>query len=432
MLEVLASALLVAILSVGVLKTFDAANAATGNTRARAIAADLAQQDQERMRAFRAKELSNLNATYTRTVAGGNYTITSTAIWVNDGSGSRRCGLTSGRADYLRIKSSVVWDRMRGAAPVTSTSLYAPPSGSFGDEGNLGFEILNRSAAGVPGATVSLSGPATRTAVTDSAGCVFFAFLPQGNYTATISKAGYVDYNGNATITKTYGVTGGTTQVQPLDYDQAGTLNVTVQSRKLSATDVNAQAGHVSVGHSQINSPNYRIFGTGVLLGSFGATQGLNTLFPFTSNYSVYTGNCAANKPTGWTAPVPPAPTVTPGGVTSVTVNEPGLQISAAALGTASGTPSVAIPQGTDVRLTPRSPGCSGVLNLEIDGSGWVSPTNVATSPDPGVPFGAYDICVRLNSRAQIRTSVDVDQRNGETVVVPNINSGTPSTSTCP
>ena len=208
MLEVLASALLVAMLSVGVMKTFDAANAASGNTKSRAVAADLAQQDQERMRAFRAKELSNLNATYTRTVAGVNFTITSQATWVNDGSGTRRCGLTSGRADYLRISSSVVWDRMRGAAPVTSTSLYAPPSGSFGDEGNLGFEVLNRSAVGVPGVSVTLSGQANRSGVTDSDGCIFFGFLPQGNYTATINKAGYVDYNGNSTITKTYGVNG--------------------------------------------------------------------------------------------------------------------------------------------------------------------------------------------------------------------------------
>jgi Tfp pilus assembly protein PilV len=421
MLEVLASALLVVIISVGVLKTFDAANAATGNTKNRAVAADLAQQDQERMRAFRAKELSNLNATYTRTVAGVNYTITSTAIWVNDGSGSRRCGLTSGRADYLRIRSSVVWDRMRGAAPVTSTSLYAPPSGSFGDEGNLGFEILNRSAAGVPGVSVSLSGPATRSGVTDSDGCVFFAFLPQGQYTATISKSGFVDYNGNATITKTFGVTGGTTQVQPLDYDQAATITANIRSWRTTAVgpplpaSVAAQAGHVSFGHGQYNAPFWKFFGTGTLRSSFGAAQGLNAFFPFTSSYSAYTGNCAPNS--GMAATVP---ALTPGGSVSVNVNEPGLQIRAAASGTTAGTPLVTMPQGTTVTLTPRSTGCTGMLTLRLDSAGWVGPTNVATTVDPGVPYGAYDICASYNGMKRIRTNILVDGPTGDSVTVPN------------
>ena len=425
-LEVMASAILVAMLAVGVFKTFDAANAASGNTRARSLAADLAQQDQERMRAFRANELSNLNATYTRKVAGVNYTITSTAVWVNDGSGSRRCGLTSGRADYIRITSSVVWDRMRGAAPVTSTSLYAPPSGSFGDEGNLGFEVLNRSATGVPGVTVTLSGPANRTGSTDADGCIFFPFLPQGTYTAVISKSGYVDYQGNSTITKTYGVEGGTSQVQPLDYDQAGTVNVDVKSRKLSTTDVNAQATEVTLSHSQLNSPGTRTFGNGTTLVSvFGAAQGLNTFFPFTSPYTAYSGDCDANRGPGTT----PATglrndiTVTPGGSQTVNVNEPGLRIRAAASGTTNGTPEVTMPQGTTVILTPKSPGCSGTLTLRLDSQGWVGPTNVPTSVDPGIPYGVYDICASYNSRKRRLFNYDLNTMNGESARVPNTTS---------
>ena len=418
MLEVLASALLVAMLSVGVMKTFDAANAASGNTKARSVAADLAQQDQERLRAFRAKELSNLNVTYPRTVAGVNYTITSQATWVNDGSGSRRCGLTSGRADYIRISSSVVWDRMRGAAPVTSTSLYAPPSGSFGDEGNLGFEILNRSAVGVPGVTVTLSGQANRNGVTDSNGCVFFGFLPQGNYTATISKAGYVDYNGNATITKTYGVNGGTTQVQPLDYDQAGTVVANVRSYRSTsptATTVAAQAGHVSLGHSQINSPNFRVYGNGTLRSSFGVTEGLTDFFPFTAPYSAYTGNCAPNAGMATTTQVNPNAT------TTVNVTEPGVQILAAASGTTSGAPLVTMPQGTTVTLTPKSTGCSGVLTLRLDSAGWVGPTNVATTVDPGVPYGVYDVCASYNTRKRIVNNFTINGPTGESITVPNL-----------
>jgi Tfp pilus assembly protein PilV len=419
-IEVLVSAVLIVILGVGVLKGLDAANAASGNTKARAVAADLAQQDQERMRAFRAKELSNLNATRSQKVAGVNYQIVSQAIWVNDEGGSRRCGLTSGRADYLKITSTVTWDRMLGAAPVTSTSLYAPPSGSFGDEGNLGFEILDRSAVGVPGVTVTLSGQSNRSGVTDSDGCIFFGFLPQGDYTATISKPGYVDYNGNSTITKTYGVSGGTTQVQPLDYDQAGSIVANVRSYRSTsgtASTVAARASHVSVGHSQIDSPNYRIYGNGTLRSSFGATEGLTDFFPFTAPYAAYTGNCAPN------AGMPTTTTVTPGGTTTVDVIEPGVQVRAAASGTTGSSPFVTMPQGTVVELTPKSAGCSGVLTLRLDSAGWVGPTNVATSVDTGVPYGVYDVCASYNSRRRIRTNVTINGPTGESVIVPNTTS---------
>ena len=431
-LEVMASAVLLAVLAVGVFKTFDAANAASGNTRARALAADLAQQDQERMRAFRANELSNLNATYTRKVAGVNYTITSTAVWVNDGSGSRRCGLTSGRADYIRITSSVSWDRMRGADPVTSTSLYAPPSGSFGDEGNLGFEVLNRSATGVPGVTVTLSGPANRTGSTDSAGCVYFPFLPQGDYTATINKTGYVDYQGNSTITKTYGVEGGTSQVQPVDYDQAGTVNVNIKSRKGNTTDVNAQANEVTFSHSQLNSPGTKTFGNGTtLLGSYGASQGLNAFFPFTSPYTAYTGDCDANRGPGTGPPgLRNDVSVSPGGSQTINVNEPGLRVFRYTTANSNSGASAAVAQNTLITLTPRSPGCSGVITLRADSQGWVGPTNVTTSVDPGVPYGVYDVCAVVSSRKRIVTNFNVDQLNGETVTVPNLDAN--PTGSCP
>jgi Tfp pilus assembly protein PilV len=412
-LEVLASAVLVAMLAVGVLKTFDAASFASGNTKSRSVAADLAQQDQERMRAFRAKELSNLNSTYTRTVAGVNFTITSTAVWVNDGSGTRRCGLTSGRADYLRITSSVVWDRMSGAAPVTSNSLYAPPSGSFGDEGNLGFEVLDRSAVGVPGVTVTLSGTANRTGTTDAQGCIYFSFLPQGNYTAVITKAGFVDYQGNSTITKAYGVNGGTTQVQPIDYDQAGSIVADVRSKKatLSTTSTtptspvtaNALAGYITVGHSQLASPNTRIFGTGALLGPAITNGGL---FPFTSTYNVYTGNCTGTG--GNSAAAVAAPAVTPGGTSTVTVNEPGLAIYAAAAGTTASTPYVKPPQGTVVKLTADPPCAATTTTHLLDNAGFIGPASpsMPSSTDPGVPSGTYDICMSYDSPSETGTTV--------------------------
>ena len=51
------------------------------------------------------------------------------------------------------------------------------------------------------------------------------------------------------------------------------------------------------------------------------------------------------------------------------------------------------MPRAPTITLTPRSPGCSGVITLRLDSQGWVGPTNVTTSVDPGVPYGIYDVC---------------------------------------
>lgn len=384
-IEVVVSALLVVILSVGVLTGFDAANATSGNSKARATAADVAQQDQERMRAFRARDLSKRNQTYDRTVAGVKYRVVSTAVWVNDSSGSRRCGLTSGRADYLRISSSVTWPTMRGAQPVTVTSLYAPPSGSFGDEGNLGVEVLDRNAVGVAGVSVTASGPVNRNGSTDAQGCIFFSFLPEGDYTVTIGKSGYVDPNGVSTITRTFGVQGGTTQVQPVDYDAAGTVPVNIRAKRGANTpDLVAQANHLSFGHSRLASPNVRLFGTGTPTSSFTA----GTLFPFTSDYTVYSGNCTGAKPA-----VPPTVRV-PAGATApaVTVREIAVRVKAL---------NSYLANGTVVKMYPKGTGCYGSINLLAATSaapqnqpGWVV-SNPGT--DPGVPYGVYNVCAQAS-----------------------------------
>lgn len=428
-IEVLVSAVLLAIIAVGVLKGLDAANAASGNSKNRAIAADLASQDQERMRAFRAKDLSNMNLTYQRTVAGVRFDITSTAQWVNDGSGSRRCGQATGRADYLKIASTVTWERMLRAAPVTQTSLYAPPNGSFGDQGSLGVEVLDRNAVGVPGVSVSAAGPTNVSGTTDSAGCVFFSFLPQGNYTTSISKPGYVDRNGNSVITSVFGVQGGSTQVQPVDYDLAGAIQANVRTKwKGVNAYVTAAAQYLTVGHSQIQSPNVRIFGNGTSLTTLAAPG----LFPFTSAYSAYSGNCTKNDPSDTTqgyGATKPTVVVTPGGNSAVNVDEAALQIKRFTSNNSNSGTSANLPQGTPVTLTSTTAGCPAVVTTHtVDSNGWLAPAGAAAadSIDPAMPFGDYTVCASVGGRKRIRTGVrlalNAATPTGTSVTLPNLN----------
>jgi Tfp pilus assembly protein PilV len=253
MIEVLVSAVLLAAIAIGVLKSLDAASAASGNNKARAIAGNVAQQDQERLRAFRAQELSNARETTYRTVAGVRYTVDSRAAWVIDGSGTRSCTSSDDRADYLKMTSKVTWPAMRGASPIQVTSLYAPPNGSFGDEGSLGVEILGRTAAGVKGVDVEVTGPKNVGGATDEQGCVFFGYLPQGNYRVTVAKPGYVDVNGNNVVVRDLSVQNETTQLQTIDYDLAGGLQVKVDTRRGAAGAPPPRPyPYVSVGPTQL------------------------------------------------------------------------------------------------------------------------------------------------------------------------------------
>src|SRR3954471_3142660 len=80
LIEVMVSALIVAIVSVGVLAGIDASSATTGSNKARGIAASMAQDDQERLRSMQPDDLAALRfQSRTVTVDGVNYTVTSDA-----------------------------------------------------------------------------------------------------------------------------------------------------------------------------------------------------------------------------------------------------------------------------------------------------------------------------------------------------------------
>ena len=99
------------------------------------------------------------------------------------------------RADYLRISSTVIWvepdDAETGRRRVSLASIVAPRVGSFGDEGSLSIEIIDRNGTGRrERARVTSPGPKALCGTTDQNGCLFFGYLPQGNYTVNVTQAG--------------------------------------------------------------------------------------------------------------------------------------------------------------------------------------------------------------------------------------------------
>src|SRR3954470_22933582 len=215
LIEVMMSALLVAIVSVGVLAGIDASSATSGSTKARGIAASIAQDDQERLRSMLPDDLAALRF-QRRTVAadGVPYQVDSDARPVND------AGKGCGDGTLVKISSEVTWPKMRGVPPVAADSLVAPQPGSFApSQGGLIIQVRNRSGGPQPGIAVNLTGPQNDSDVTDENGCASFLYRPAGSYTVAISKAGYVTPSLVTNISKAETVPDGAVATDSFDYD---------------------------------------------------------------------------------------------------------------------------------------------------------------------------------------------------------------------
>ena len=91
LIEVMIGALILAMSAVAILNGLDGAQATGTRNKARSVAAALAEQDQERMRAMPATKLAGYTNTRTVAVRGVNYTVNSKASWVTDQGGTVSC-----------------------------------------------------------------------------------------------------------------------------------------------------------------------------------------------------------------------------------------------------------------------------------------------------------------------------------------------------
>jgi Tfp pilus assembly protein PilV len=380
--EVMISAVVLVIAGLAIFNGLDGASKASGANRNRSEAAALAQQDQERLRSFESSGLSNYHHVGQVTVGGLSYTVTSRAQWVRDTSGTVSCTLDSSQAQYLLITSSVS-DPTNRNQPVVAQSLVAPHVGDFSSNtGTAAIQLVDRNGNGVPGINVGLNEPPSPSDTTNSAGCVVFGYLPvlsPGPYHAVFSQPGYVDLLGNNSIgPTTTGDDGSTTLVAgqtsltQFSYDQAGAINPTFvnSSGAAARTTGVSDATGLSVTNTGIpKSPPQRYFPVGTPL---------NTLFPFTSAYSVWAGACAGADPSLQSQTAPTA-LVTPGGTTPVTIKEPTVTVTLKKSGT--------LYTGNH-KLTIVGTG-SGCTTTFTDITGTTGTGVVAAD----LPYGPYTVC---------------------------------------
>jgi type II secretory pathway pseudopilin PulG len=401
LLEVIVSAALLAVMVVAVFTTFDVANRVSGQEKARAVAASLAQREQELMRSMPAATLATIanqgtQAPQTKTVDNVDYMITRRAEWLARGGDATSCKANKNAADYMKVVSSVSAPASTGIKPVTLTSVIAPPAGSFGpDQGSLAIIVQNAAATAQPGVNVTLTAPGvTAVRTTDATGCAFFGEQKTGDYTVTLSAVGMVDPSGTPTPTKVETIAPEATTTDTFSYDTAATRTAHFKTQKVDATGtivntlVDAKWTSVTFAPSgtavplkfpkvATTTPQTTIDGTG--------------LFPFTSAYALYAGNCTGARPADAPAlsPRPAVPTAAlatdPGDaivlmpVVNVTVKSNG--------GTAV--------SGAKIYLTAKSGDCAGTT-YQLGGTTATTDATgrLAASGAGAMPFGTYDLCV--------------------------------------
>jgi hypothetical protein len=394
LIEVMIGALILAMSAVAILNGLDGAQATGTRNKARSVAAALAEQDQERMRAMPVTKLAGYTNTRTVAVRGVNYTVNSKASWVTDQGGTVSCSSNSKVAANLRIVSQVTSPATRGV--VDEASLVAPPPGTYAPgEGTVGVQVLDRNNAGISGLPVSLSGTASFSAVTNAAGCAVFAFIPVGPYTATLGSTTLVDFDGNAPETGSTSAVQGVTTVLQLQVDLAATINVnfnTVVNGTTVSSGVDSQWATVS--NASLSAPFYKSFQT--TSGTPNTLVVANPLYPFIGNpsYGVYAGQCTTNNPTtapnsGSYATITPVGGPSPGGTATAVARVPSINLRVTDSG---GTTAV---NGATVKIKTAD-GCSTTYPSQTSAAAtYGSTTFQGALPEPGFPYGKYQLCAQ-------------------------------------
>src|SRR6185312_6406023 len=183
-IEVLVSALILAIVAGAVLTLIAATTRSAASERSHAVAYGLAQADQARMRTMRLSTLKSLNEPNETTIGGTKYTVVSKAFFVNNKSGTASCTEQNASTDYVELTSTVSSSALPN--PVSLQSIVAPTSSSLDStHGSLVFQVSNALGEGVSGVSITGTGAGNFSGSSESTGCATFADLASGNYKVT-------------------------------------------------------------------------------------------------------------------------------------------------------------------------------------------------------------------------------------------------------
>ncbi|MDX6276508.1 MAG: hypothetical protein QOJ72_636 [Nocardioidaceae bacterium] len=299
------TAVVVVLVATATVSSIGGSQLAASRNQSRAATAQLAEQDQERMRAIRTSDLANFTDSHSQTLGGITYKVDSSTKFVTDtGAATISCTSTGSATQYLQLTTTVTPPPGRRMTPLTVNSIEALPVSQFSPtSGALSQLVLKADgvtpqAAGIP---VTLAGPQNRSGFTNAAGCAVFTFVTPGSYKVTVGPyqpvagaPGFVDKGGNesSVTTTSINVTPATITTAPTDiYDQGRYINILTDTLRNDGkgSDTFQWTDGVSVSNSGIPTSGVQITN---------ATP--DTVFPFTTPVYTYAGTCKASDPLKW------------------------------------------------------------------------------------------------------------------------------------
>jgi Tfp pilus assembly protein PilV len=406
LMEVLISAVIVALIVIATFSGFDIANQASASERQRAQADTLAQQDEDRLRSFQIDQLSGLSETHTVVFKETTYTVQSKGEFISDDTGGTSCSTEAQEASYVRTTSTVTWAGSGTRDPVVETGLITPPAG-----GQLLVQVIDAKGNPLSGVTATATGPSAATAVTGPQGCVIFAGLNEGEYVVKVHRSGYVSKEGVSEPEQTGTIVAGATEKKVFELDQAGAIAVSFET----TSGAEAKSDTFVAQNSLLPTPFYKTFGT---VGTYETTvtSGMELLpfgepatseHPASGRYQVYAGTCEADSPAPFGV-TPVLVNVLGGETVSVNVHLPAINIRVMS-GSSSSSPGSAV---TSFSGKFDDEGCK---NIEYpkgtpDPKGPEHPFSTTTATNgelhKGMPFGkAFLLCVASNEKVTVGAS---------------------------
>jgi type II secretory pathway pseudopilin PulG len=417
LIEVLVSALILAIVAGAVLTLVTATTRGAATQRTHAVAYGLAQEAQAELRTMRISTLGNYSNVETRPIAGTNYTIEKQSVFVSNTTQTVSCGAND-KPDYIRLTATVSAPTMR--IPVTLRSVVSPTNGSL--EPNVGsVQIQARNAANEPLSGVRFelvnSMGAARVGTSESTGCASFGDIPAGQYTLNSSAGELVNTEGKtSTSTPVTVATSEISRPTAVSYDKPGWIQpVFVVLNSTTSVLEPATVDSMEVFNSEAGSSTAKLWSSSPS-GSRVSTLKAEKLFPFRSKYTLYAGSCEKNNPdpTGKLTANDAAmgfAEVLPGGGAS-----PRIQLPALNLTVKYGSGEV---RGAAVTVTDTK--CGTKRTYVTNKAGHLAATQEGPT-EAGLPWSTYTICVSAFLEGKYRKF----EKSG--VAVENLTTGTPLT----
>lgn len=391
LIEVLVSALILAIVAGAVLALITATTHSAASERNHSVAYGLAQEDQARLRTERIANLKELDPKpREETIGGTTFYVESRGQFVNNNTGTASCSGEGATADYVELTSTVSSPAL--LHPVSIHSIVSPSNESLDpSHGTFAFQAKNATGEPLAGVSFSGTGAGNFNGTTNEEGCITFADVPAGNYEVKTSSPGRINPEGLAEPRLGIGVEASGTTEHVFSFDYPGTIEASFKYFEPKAQGyVPAAIDSMELYHGE----NGGIAITqGTPGGAMASTLKDSSVYPAT--YAVYAGSCESNNPDpnekGENKEEIAKLPITAGGTGTANLKVPALNVSV--------TYENKKVKGAKVIVTDKK--CQyNTRNVErtftTDGLGHIATSAGVETEAVGLPYGEYTVCASI------------------------------------